>query len=66
MLNDGAEVAEGGDVVAVLGKGLVLECPAQGGNPPPALRWGQQGGGQATLTSYLGSSRRVIRVAESS
>ena len=39
MLNDGAEVVEGGDVVAVAGKGLVLECRAQGGNPPPALRW---------------------------
>ena len=39
LLNDGAEVVEGGDVVAVAGKGLVLECRAQGGNPPPALRW---------------------------
>ena len=38
MLNDGAEVIEGGDVVAVAGKGLVLECWVQGGKPPPALR----------------------------
>ena len=39
MTKDSVAVEEGGEVVGVAGAGMVMECRAEGGNPPPALRW---------------------------
>ena len=58
-------------MVAVAGEGVTLECKAEGGNPPPALRWSVGGsardGAEEEIDPETGItiSRLVLRAVRS-
>ena len=71
LAKDSLVVGEGSSLLAVAGEGLVLECKAEGGNPPPALRWSVGGsardGAEEEIDPETGvtTSRLVLRVVRS-
>ena len=71
LAKDSLVVGEGSSLLAVAGEGVVLECKAEGGNPPPALRWSVGGsardGAEEEIDSETGvtTSRLVLRVVRS-
>ena len=71
LAKDSLVVGEGSSLLAVAGEGVVLECKAEGGNPPPALRWSVGGsardGAEEEIDPETGvtTSRLVLRVVRS-